>query len=153
MSGSCSNMDMKTTYMKSKPRNLQMTTRVSTKNASNVSSSRFGVALLATFAMFTGCAVRESAFRVRGRIESANNSENCTMSVYRADSGALVSKKNVNLEFQTSIVIAPGVHDYYLAISCAGSSAIYKSPVYKFGTAEQYQKPLDLGTVSLKGSP
>jgi hypothetical protein len=107
---------------------------------------------LASWAALGGCAAREGAFRVRGKIEPVANAERCTLEVYRADTGALVTKKNVELEFQETVVTAPGKHKYFVTISCPGSAATYKSPVYEFGTAEQFQHPLDLGTIFLKGS-
>jgi|SRR5580704_842743 hypothetical protein len=144
---------MKTTNLKSKPRNLQTTTRQSTRAALRVRSNWLCLMVFASFAMAAGCAVRDNAFRVRGKVETLQGTTgNCTMAVYRADSGTLVSKKNINVEFQTSVVIAPGVHDYYLTILCPGSSTVYKSPVFSFGTAGQYEHPLDLGTVSLKNA-
>jgi hypothetical protein len=109
----------------------------------------FLIALALTF-MSSGCAVRESAFRVHGKIESATASEDCTMEVYRADTGALVDRKTVPVNFKTTVVTAPGIHKYYLTISCPGSEMTYKSPVYEFGSAEAYQRPVDLGTISLR---
>jgi hypothetical protein len=144
-------MDMKTTSMKSKRRNSRTTTRTNMRSVLPAAvNSLLLLVVLASCAMLGGCAVRESAFRVRGKIETVSNSEPCTMEVYRADTSALVSKKNIRLEFQETVVTAPGKHKYYLTISCPDSSITYKSPVYEFGTAEQFQHPLDLGTISLK---
>ena len=121
------------------------------RSALAVGNSLLLLVVIASGALLAGCAVRESAFRVRGKIETVGNSEGCAMEVYRADTNALVIKRNIGLEFQETIVTAPGKHKYYLQISCPGSSVTYKSPTYELGTAEQYQHPLDSGTISLKG--
>ena len=104
--------------------------------------------VLVSSAIF-GCVARESAFRVRGKIQAVSSSEACVMKVYRADTGALIDERTVNREFQETVVAAPGKHPYYLTISCGSPSLTYKSPTYELGTAEQFQRPVDLGTISL----
>jgi hypothetical protein len=119
------------------------------RNASTVGNSCFLLFVLVSSAIFGGCVARESAFRVRGKIQAVSSSEACVMQVYRADTGALIDKRGISQEFQETVVAAPGKHPYYLTISCGSPSLTYKSPTYEIGTAEQFQHPVDLGTISL----
>jgi hypothetical protein len=86
-------------------------------------------------------------------VGSMSSSEACMMQVYRADTNTLIDERKIGQQFQETVVTAPGKHPYYLKISCGSPSSTYKSPTYEFGTAEQFQHPVDLGTISLNGGP
>ena len=94
--------------------------------------------------------IGESAFRVRGKIATSDRPDSCVMKVYAVDGGYLAATRKVEPEFQESVVIAPGTHRYYITIECKGTSARYKSRMYKLGSVEHYLNPIDLGVISLK---
>jgi len=95
---------------------------------------------------------RDNAFKVRGKIEAVNESENCQLEIHRADTAELMVKKSIGTEFQETIGIAPGSHKIYVVISCSDSAAAYKSPIYEVGKAQQYMHPIDLGMISLRAA-
>jgi hypothetical protein len=72
------------------------------------------------------------------------------MKLYRADKNQLVREIKVGPKIQISGPITPGRHKYYVIIDCAESSLTYRSPIFELGTVEEFEHPVDLGTVSLK---
>ncbi len=112
--------------------------------------------LLITFCCFAMSCVlihpgSESAFRVKGAISQSPTvpSQQCLLEVFRADTHKIVGHRTIKPEFDTSMIIAPGVHKYYMIVSCSGTPTKYKSPVFELGDAQHYMQPLDLGTITL----
>src|SRR5262249_30493107 len=92
----------------------------------------------------------ESSFRVHVKIESTEPRERCTIQLYRADTGILVStRSNIDREFSEGFVIAPGSHKYYMVVSCTSTASKYKSGPYDLGPTKQDKERIELGEISL----
>ena len=110
--------------------------------------------LLLLYILLTGCAfrhpARESAFAVKGRIlvENREEASDCSLHLYRLPEDREIREINVPREFQTSVVIAPGVHKYYMSIRCSGTST-YKTQTYELGSTRYWRDPIDLGEIRL----
>jgi hypothetical protein len=104
-----------------------------------------------------GClshAGRESAFAVRGKILAPDSMEapsNCPLDLYRSNDNRKVQEIEVDPEFKRSFVIAPGVHEYYMVVRCAGGWT-HKTQVYKLGSNRYVIYPVDLGEIRLAHS-
>ena|ERR1700674_4005588 len=107
--------------------------------------------------LLSGCAAlhpdRESAFSVRGTIltNDAHPPVSCVLEVYRKKGNRLVKQLEVPRRFERTVVIAPGVHEYYMAVSCPGSSTKV-SATYKLGSVYYLSHPVDLGEINLKAA-
>jgi hypothetical protein len=90
-------------------------------------------------------------FRVKGNISVPNVSlsQEYILEVYRADTHHLVKRVNIAPDFNESVVIAPGVHKYYMVISRPGTELKYRSPVFELGEVKHYLQPIELGSVTL----
>jgi hypothetical protein len=104
-----------------------------------------------------GCAflhpARESAVAMKGKIlvNNLEESSNCALELYRRDGNRKVQEISVSPEFQRSLVIAPGIHEYYMLVHCPGTP-IYKTETYKLGSTRYMVNPLDLGEIHLTRS-
>jgi hypothetical protein len=108
------------------------------------------VLVLTLCSVWYGC-VAEGAFRVHGHIvvAGAPTPNNCRFKVVHADTQEIAEELVVGLTFQKTVVAPPGSHDYYFVVSCSGSED-FKTTTYKVTGAQQYRKPIDLGTIILK---
>src|SRR5258708_37173157 len=113
--------------------------------------------LLSSFLVLTQarCAVvhagRESAVSVRGRILTNDPPPaSCLLELYRKKGNRLVRWLEVPPKFERQFVVAPGVHEYYMVVSCPGSLAKVTTKVYKLGSVYYLNHPVDLGKISLK---
>ena len=97
--------------------------------------------------------VAEGGFRVRGRImvDGVPPRDICSVKVFRADTQAQVKDLAVGAEFEKSVIVAPGSHDYYFEVSCPGTQT-FKSSAHTVTGAKQYKTPIELNTVSLTTS-
>src|SRR5262249_31940559 len=99
--------------------------------------------------LLSGC-IAEGAFRVRGKIETAGRPEGCVLELHSADDGEMVASRSIDLAFQESFVIAPGVHRYYMIIYCKAIAVRHRTETYGLGRTEEHVHPIDLGVISLK---
>jgi hypothetical protein len=123
----------------------------------NESQAAKVVLLLTLCTLLTGCAfrhpARESAFAIRGRIlvDNREESSDCSLSLYRLPEDRKIREVDIPQDFQTSVVIAPGVHKYYMSIRCSGTSS-YKTQPYDLGATRYLRDPIDLGEIHLTRS-
>jgi len=112
------------------------------------------VAFVVTLCVVWGGCVAEGAFRVHGSIRLAGVPlrGNCHMKVVRADTQEVAKDLVVGPAFQETVVVAPGSRDYYFMISCPGAEDS-KTTTYSVTGAQQYEKPIDLGTITLTPRP
>ena len=95
---------------------------------------------------------RESAFSVRGTILTNDAHPPVSwLEVYRKKGNRLVKQLEVPRRFERTVVIAPGVHEYYMAVSCPGSSTKV-SATYKLRSVYYLSYPVDLGEINLKAA-
>jgi len=105
----------------------------------------------------TGCAVMhpgtESAFSVKGRILTNDSlpPASCQLDVYKKKGERLVKRLDVLPQFERQVVIGPGIHEYYMVISCPGNPTKFKTGIYKLGSTYYLDHPVDLGEVDLRG--
>jgi hypothetical protein len=103
-----------------------------------------------------GCAAlhpaAEGAFAVKGRIlaSDAGPAPQCTLDVYLKKGDRLVRQVDVSGQFSKTVLVAPGVHEYYMVLHCAGSTARVKTNVYKLGNVGSVENPVDLGEIDLR---
>jgi hypothetical protein len=99
--------------------------------------------------------IGDNAFSVKGRIEAPGIDEEtrCSLKLFRADllarSKSPVKELDIPPEFTVTLTVAPGVHKYYLSITCPGVSESYTSDVFEGGKHEQLITPIDFGTIKL----
>jgi hypothetical protein len=93
----------------------------------------------------------ESAFSVKGKI-LANDPppSTCLLEVYSKKGNRFVRSLDVPPNFEQQVVVGPGVHEYYMVVSCPGSPAKVTSGVYKLGSTYYLDHPVDLGEINLK---
>jgi len=109
---------------------------------------------LAACSVLIGCIAlhpgRESAVTVKGKLfaPDATASSTCKLGVYLAKTNAKVREVEISNEFQRTIILVPGVHDYYMLVQCPGSVP-FKSKVYRLGRNYYVINPIDLGKVTL----
>jgi hypothetical protein len=102
-----------------------------------------------------GCAIlhpaSESGFAVKGTIltNDMQPTERCMLDVYRAKGNRLVKTIDVAPKFEQSVVIGPGEHEYYLVLRCDGTTARFRSKVYRLGRIYYLEHPIDLGDINL----
>jgi hypothetical protein len=110
--------------------------------------------LLALSTSLAGCAfrhpARESAFAVKGRIlvDDREVASDCSLDLYRLPEDHEIREVDIARDFQTSVVIAPGVHKYYMSVHCSGTST-YKTKTYELGSTRYWRDPIDLGEIHL----
>jgi hypothetical protein len=75
--------------------------------------------------------------------------DNCLVEVVHADTQKVAEELTVPPEFEKTVVVGPGSHDFYFLLSCPGARA-FKSETFEVRAAEQYKKPIELGTISLQ---
>lgn len=116
------------------------------------------VALLLALSMsLAGCAfrhpARESAFAVKGKIlvDNREAASDCSLHLYRLPEDREIREVDIPRDFQTSVVIAPGVHKYYMSVHCSGTST-YKTETYELGSTRYWRDPIDLGEIHLTRS-
>lgn len=78
-------------------------------------------------------------------------SSDCSLSLYRLPEDRKIREVDIPQDFQTSVVIAPGVHKYYMSIRCSGTSS-YKTQPYDLGATRYLRDPIDLGEIHLTRS-
>ena len=94
---------------------------------------------------------RESAFSVRGKILTNDPPPaSCLLEVYSKKGNRLVRSLDVPPKFERQVVVAPGVHEYYMVVSCPGNPAKARTGVYKLGNTYYLDHPVDLGEINLK---
>ena len=93
----------------------------------------------------------DSAFRVKAKIVKSNpaDSSECLLQLHRAGREKPIRERRVPVEFVESFTIAPGIHNYYMVISCPDSAGQFTSRIYELGGSRYHVQPLDLGMVDL----
>jgi len=78
----------------------------------------------------------ESAFSVPGKILTSDSQPppSCVLQVYRKQRDRLVGTLDVPQQFERQVVIAPGVQEYYMVVSCPGNPKKVTTGVYKLGS-------------------
>jgi hypothetical protein len=110
---------------------------------------RFGAIALIPVSSFciTGCVLlnvgSEGSVLIRGRIADVQPNVSCDLRLHR-DKRATAGERKIPAEFRTSVVIAPGRHNYYVEVSCEKGK--FKSSTYELGGMEE----LDLGLIALQ---
>jgi hypothetical protein len=105
-----------------------------------------------------GCAIlhpaSESGFAVKGSILASDTqpAKRCMLDIYRAKGNRLVNTIDVSPKFEQGVVIAPGEHEYYLLLRCDGTTARFRSKVYRLGRIYYLEHPIELGEIDLRGA-
>jgi hypothetical protein len=104
----------------------------------------------------SGCAAihpgAESAFKIKGTIltDGLQSAEPCVLELYRKKGNLLVKTVGLPTKFETSVVIAPGEHEYYMIFRCLGHTAHFKTRVYRLGRTYYFENPIDLGVIDIR---
>jgi hypothetical protein len=95
-------------------------------------------------------ATAESVVSVRGTLKSQSGEQvhACKLALIRTDTGKLARERVIAPQFEDTITIAPGFHEYYFSIDCVGWSPV-RTKTYELGGTRYAQEPLDLGVISL----
>ena len=87
----------------------------------------------------------ESFLSLHGKIANAQEGAICSLKLF-TEKGKPSRQMTIAPEFKRSLVIAPGVHKYYMEISCTGQPGKFRSETYELGG----NQTIDLGTIVLK---
>jgi hypothetical protein len=92
---------------------------------------------------------------VKGKILTSDSQPppSCVLEVYRKKGHRLVRRLDIPPQFERRVVIGPGINEYYMVVSCPGSSARVTTGVYKLGSTYYLDHPVDLGEINLRSRP
>ena len=92
----------------------------------------------------------DSAVRIRGEAvdQAGRRFEQCKLTLH-SEGGEALQTSQASGEFLETFVIEPRLRTYYVTAACTGAKADAKSAPFRAGTKEQYEKPVDLGKLTL----
>jgi len=92
----------------------------------------------------------DGAVRLRGEAvdQTGRRYDQCTLTLH-SETGEALQTSQVPGEFIETFVIEPRLRTYYVSAVCTGAKTDAKSATFRAGTKEQYEKPVDLGKLTL----
>jgi hypothetical protein len=95
--------------------------------------------------------VGDGYVRVRGTAIDQNGRpfDDCEAILHRSNVEAFQGPRRTKGDFQEGFVIEPRPREYYVSVTCTGAQSVAKSAIFRAGTPEQSERPVDLGNLRL----
>lgn len=92
----------------------------------------------------------DGAVRLRGEVvdQTGRHYDQCKLTLH-SEGGEALQTSQVSGAFVETFLIEPRLRIYYVTAACAGAKSDARSAMFRAGAKEQYEKPVDLGKLSL----